>query len=258
MMNRVVTVLADPSAVASAAADRLVAVAQQAAGEGRIASIALAGGSTPTEMFDVLVRRTNTGEAIPWPALSFYWGDERAVPPDHPDSNYRVAREHLLDPVGIPEHRIFRMPAERPDQEQAALAYENLLRRNLPASDHQPSMPVFDLVYLGMGADGHTASLFPGTSALAVRDRAVVMHPVDAVQMDRMTLTFPVLNAARQVVIAVTGPGKADRVAEILGAGAISGGYPVQQVQPASGRLEWLLDQAAAAHLDSTIRAGRK
>lgn len=257
MMGRVVTVLADPSTVASTAADRLVAVAQQAAGEGRIASIALAGGSTPTEMFDVLAQRTAAGENIPWPALSFYWGDERAVPPDHPDSNYRVAREHLLDPVGIPAHRIFRMPAERTDQNQAAREYEDLLRRHLTASDHQPSMPVFDLVYLGMGTDGHTASLFPGTTALAVRDRAVVMHRVDAVQMDRMTLTVPVLNAARQVVITVTGPGKADRMGEILGTGAISGIYPIQQIQPSSGRLEWLLDRAAAAQLDSTTHTGR-
>lgn len=248
-----VRMLPDAAAVASAAADRIVAALEAARAGSRRCAVALSGGSGPPPVYRELVRRARAGASIPWAVADWYWGDERAVPPDHPDSNYRLAREHLLAPLGIPEANVFRMPAERGDHDTAARAYEALLRERLSASASEPSMPVFDLVWLGMGPDGHTASLFPGTAALAVRDRAVVMHHVPAAGMHRMTLTFPVLNAAREVILPVTGEAKAERIREVLGPEAVPGRYPVQNIRPLHGALEWLLDPAAASGLGATV-----
>lgn len=244
-----IEVLADPDAVARRAARTLVSVVTRARAGGRSASIALSGGSTPKRLFRLLAGSFR--DRIDWESLDVFFGDERCVPADHEDSNYRSARETLLSRVPIPEERVHRMQAggEDSDVERGAASYEETLRRLLPK--REGGVPILDLVWLGMGDDGHTASLFPGTRALDVTDRWVVVNEVPQLAARRMTLTFPVLNAARWVQFLVTGRSKARVAGEIFRAAAPGTMYPAARVLPPQGRLDWLLDREAAAELGS-------
>ncbi|MFC1879090.1 6-phosphogluconolactonase [Chloroflexota bacterium] len=224
--------------LAIAGAAHIIDLAKATIARQGLFSLALAGGSTPKEVYGLL-----TKAELDWEYIHLFWGDERCVPPEHPDSNYRMVKESLLDHINIPPANIHRIQGEL-SPEQAALAYERVLE------DFFPKGQSFDLVLLGMGEDGHTASLFPGTPALKARRRwvAAVKHNQPPPPLvNRVSLTFPAINAARQVTFLISGAGKAERLKEVLGipADAISP-FPVQYVHPHSNALLWLLDQAAA------------
>jgi len=203
--------------------------------------IALAGGSTPRQLYRAIAE---AGAERGWSAVHFWFGDERAVPPDHPDSNYRMAKESLFSRLPIPADNIHPMPIPEPplpvNLDAAARRYEAELRAALPITD--TGFPRFDLVLLGMGEDGHTASLFPGNPALLERRRAVVAVQGPKAPPWRLTLTLPVINAARHVWILVTGEGKAPAMKRIRA--RLEPPLPVQQVQPAAG-VDWYVDAAA-------------
>ena len=233
------TVLADPEAVAVATADRFVRDARAAISKRGTFRVALSGGGTPKEVYPLLLEPARR-DAVDWSAVEFFWGDERAVPPDHPESNFGVAYQMLIAqlPDVRPEH-IHRMPAEAPDIDAAALSYESEIRLAFGARASTP--PAFDLIWLGMGPDGHNASLFPGTLALEEDERWVVANWVPQLEAWRMTLTFPVLNAGRDVIFAVTGADKADAFGAIRAGGS---GLPAERV--AGDHVEWLVDAAVA------------
>lgn len=182
-------------------------------------AVALAGGQTPRALYGRL-SNTPIRDQVPWPSVEVFLGDERAVPPDHPESNWRMAYEELLGRVPIPPGNLHRPVGEHPDAGSAADGYSRVLASRLP---HAPNgVPVFDLVLLGMGEDGHTASLFPGTAALDVENRWCVANWVEALGVWRLTVTFPVLRAARQVWVLVTGENKAEQLAQVLSGGGES------------------------------------
>lgn len=222
-------------ALSRAAAEELAAIAQATRGT---CHVALSGGSTPKRMFQVLV--TMGKSAVPWDRVELWWGDERCVPPDHPDSNYGMTKAALIDPLGLT--RVHRIEGER-DADAAARDYET----SLVAALGTP--PVFDLVLLGMGPDGHTASLFPGSPGLDEHDRFVVANrinsPLTKGKATRITLTFPALNAARHTRFLVAGADKAATLAAVLEGPAER--YPSQRISGAD--VAWLVDDAAAAGL---------
>jgi 6-phosphogluconolactonase len=207
--------------------------------------IALAGGRTPKAVYE---RLADAGTpAIDWARVHVAFGDERLVPPDHVDSNYGMARAALLDRVPIPAHQIHRIDGERLDADAAAAAYAAVLAgafRSEPGA-----WPVFDLVLLGVGTDGHTASIFPGTAAVMETRRVAVAGDAPTAPARRVTLTFPVLNAARAVVILASGADKACAIGRAFSEGTPVAECPVRGVRPASGMVTWLLDAAAAADL---------
>lgn len=191
-----------PEEVFAACADFLVDRLATAMRKRGIARIALAGGGTPRRLYQLLAQRYR--DALDWQAVEFYFGDERNVPLDHPDSNFRMARLALFDPLGIQPHRTFPMVSEQQrDPKRDADAYEATLRRWSAGA-----VPRFDVALLGLGSDGHFASLFPDTPALAERERLVVVNPVAKLHGHRLTLTFPVFEAAREVVFLVLGANK--------------------------------------------------
>ncbi len=231
-----ITVLDDAAAVADAAAEAFIdAAARAIAARGRF-TVALAGGSTPKATY---ARLAAMPERVDWQRVEVFFGDERCVPPDHKDSNYRMAREALLDHVPLDPAHVHRIAGELPPDE-AARAYDALLARSGP----------LDLALLGMGPDGHSASLFPGTSALAERTARVVPVYVPKLDAWRVTLTAPELSAAREVVITTVGEEKADALAQALE--GPPGSAPVQLVQPAGGA-RWIVDRAAAGKLKSVL-----
>jgi 6-phosphogluconolactonase len=228
-----------PEELAGAAASEFTARAEEAIVESGRFAVVLAGGSTPKAMYGVLAR--DYIGRIDWSKVHVFFGDERTVPPDHENSNYRMASEMLLEHV--PVGSVHRMRGELPPDE-AAEAYEEELRKFFGTED----VPRFDLILLGIGGDGHTASLFPETSALEVHDRWVVANPVLKLDTTRITLTVPVINAALAVHFLVAGEDKAEALGEILGGHADPRAYPATLVQPPDGP-EWMLDQSAAALL---------
>lgn len=239
--------LTTPQELFSAAAEEVVRAAEEAvAARGRF-TIALSGGSTPKGLFNLLA--TNARSVLPWDRMFFFWGDERHVPPTDPDSNYRMADEAMLSKIPVAAGNVFRVPAENPDAAAAAEAYEQTLRKFFQLEPGQ--LPRFDLILLGMGPDGHTASLFPGTAALQERSRLVVANWVEKLKASRLTFTLPVLNAARCVAFLVSGTDKADALKAVLEGNAPSEQYPSKLVRPSDGKLIWLVDRAAASGLSS-------
>ncbi len=232
----------DAAALARAAAEQIVTLAAEAIlARGRF-SIGLSGGSTPRALYTLLAGPEFAGR-VDWTKIHIFWGDERTVPPDHPDSNYRMAREAWLDHVAIPAAQIHRMHGES-DPDQAAQDYEAVLRTYFG----EAAGPRFDLLLLGMGDDGHTASLFPGTAALHENTRWVIPNYVEKLTTWRLTLTPPALNAAVEVRFLVAGESKAAVLRDVLH-GAEH--YPSQIVRPRDGRLIWMVDTAAASLLKS-------
>jgi len=240
-----IRVLTTPQELFEAAAEEVVHDANEAVQQRGRFTIALSGGSTPKSLFNLLA--TNARNAFPWDRTFFFWSDERHVPPTDPDSNYRMADEVMLSKVSVPPQNVFRFRAESPDAAMVAAEYEKTLQKvfQLQSGD----IPVFDLILLGMGPDGHTASLFPGTAALQEKSRFVVANWVEKLKTHRLTFTLPVLNAARCVAFLVSGIDKAPALKAVLEENVPGEQYPAKLVQPASGRLVWFVDRAAASGL---------
>lgn len=239
--------LDDLNAVAHAAAVLFVRAAQEARPRNRF-NVVLSGGSTP-RAFHTLLAAPPYRDQVEWSQVHFYWGDDRCVAPDDPESNFRMARETLLDKVPIREAQIHRMHTEE-DPVVAANLYEEELRQDFALGEGQ--LPRFDLIYLGMGPDGHTASLFPHTAALAVTDKLVTANFVPKLSANRITLTYPVLNNAAAIAFLVAGSDKADALAAVLQGSRDPDTYPSQLIAPTDGDLFWLADRAAAAKLASS------
>ncbi len=236
-----------PDAMALASAHLLASRVEQAAAKRGVARVAISGGSTPKAIFKLLADPAGPFlAAVPWDKLQLYWVDERCVGPDDPESNYGVCRDLLLSKVPIPAANVFRMEGEL-DPEEAAARYESTLRNTMKLEGAES--PAFDLVTLGMGPDGHTASLFPHTAALDEIGRLVVANHVAQKDTWRITLTWPVINQATEVVFLVDGASKTDVLAEVLTGPRDVERLPSQLVRPANGRLLFLLDEAAAAKL---------
>jgi 6-phosphogluconolactonase len=239
--------LTTPQELFAAAAEEVVRAANEAIEERGRFTIALPGGSTPRNLFTLLA--TNARTSLPWDRMFFFWGDERHVPPTDPESNYRMAEETLLSKIPVAAGNVFRIAAENPDAAAAAEAYEKTLRKFFALEPGQ--FPRFDLILLGMGPDGHTASLFPGTAALEEKSKLVVANWVDKLKTSRLTLTLPVLNAARCVAFLVSGMDKAPALHAVLESDAPGEQYPSKLIHPTDGKLIWLLDRAAASQLTS-------
>ena len=231
----------DAEAIADAAARRVLESAKRAVEKHDRFIVVLAGGSTPRALYRRLTAAPYR-EKMPWSRSYFVFGDERCVPPDHEESNYRMVSECLLDPLEIPAHQVLRMKGEQVPVE-AARRYEVRLGDLFL----HPTKRHFDLVLLGVGTDGHTASLFPGTAALEEQERWVVANEVPALGAWRLTLTFKALNTARRVIFLATGADKAQVVAEAFGGLPHDTPYPCERVVPLHARREVLLDHAAAS-----------
>ncbi len=244
-MARTVRVTASIEDLFVAAARELVRVTKDCRKEHRACSIALAGGSTPRGFYRLLASEPYRSQ-IDWDHLRVFWGDERTVPPDHQESNFRMAQETLLSRVPVPLTQVFRIEGELPPKE-AAVRYEAVLQQqfNLLPGD----VPRFDLILLGMGPDGHTASLFPGTFALSESCTLVAAPWVEKFRTYRVTLTPPVLNAAKHVLFLVSGQDKALVLQAVLEGPEDFARYPAQAISPATGQLIWLVNQDAAGLL---------
>jgi 6-phosphogluconolactonase len=237
--------LTTPQELFEAGAELVAHAAKEAVEERGRFTIALSGGSTPRSLYNLLA--TNARTSLPWDRMFFFFGDERHVPSTDKDSNFRMANEAMLSKVPIPEANIFRVPAENPDAAAAAEAYEQSLRKFFSLEPGQ--VPIFDVILLGLGPDGHTASLFPGTAALQEKSRLVVANWVEKFSTHRITFTLPVLNAARCVAFLVSGTDKAVALEAVLQSNAPGEQYPAKLVHPTNGKLIWLVDRAAASGL---------
>ncbi len=239
-------VLETPEETARAVAELLTDAAAEAQRAGRDFSVALSGGSTPSAIYRQLTSESLRGR-IDWERVKFFFGDARSVGPDHPDSNFKLAADHLFTPLRIDLGRVFRKEGEDEDLNAAAARYEKNLLAELPRDDL--SRPVLDFALQGLGPDGHTASLFPGTAALAEDERFIVANEVPQLSTWRLTMTYPTLLAARHVIFVVVGSAKAEVAAEILNAPEGAGVYPAAKVRPDSGQLLWVMDREAAGKL---------
>lgn len=260
-----ICIVADLAAVWDEGARRFAAAAQAAvAARGRFA-VALSGGSTPEGLYRELATRHRASGAdqssdaprVPWQQTHIFFGDERYVPHDDSESNFRMAREALLDHVPIPAEQVHAMPTDAADPDVAAQKYEATLATvftqcSVPGNQYsEPGspFPCFDLILLGMGPDGHTASLFPGTDAVHEQHRWVLAPWVDKFQTFRLTLTPPVINQGRQVLFLVSGASKAQTLRDVLEGARDPSRLPSQIVRPAEGQLIWLIDRDAAHRL---------
>ncbi len=237
--------LADSEAVAREAAARWVKIAQESVAERGAFRIALAGGNTPRMLYQLMASEP-WRDQVPWNKTFVFWGDERRVPPSDPQSDYRMARETLLDHVPIPPDHVFRMDGEELSS-SAARSYENVLMRHFGLRAGE--WPRFDLMLLGLGVDGHIASIFPGTRAASDRSSMVLAYFVSKLNAERITLTLPVINNARHILFMVCGEEKAEVLRNTLYGPFKPSTYPAQLVTPVDGTLTWLVDQAAAGKL---------
>lgn len=238
-MQAEVHIFPDNDSVAAAFAEWLVDWLKK---QGKVA-IALSGGSTPKVLFKVLAEEY--AEAVDWSKVHLYWGDERCVPAGHEESNYGMTQELLLKHIDIPLANIHRVRGEN-DPAEEAKRYGAVIEEELP---EEGGYPIFDLIILGMGSDGHTASIFPHEKELLMAKStcAVATHPETG--QNRITLTGPVINRAKQVVFLVTGASKRDKIREIIREEGAWSGYPAAHIRPLSGKLDWFLDETAAVDL---------
>jgi 6-phosphogluconolactonase len=240
----------DAPAIFRAAAEEFVRAALAAVqAQGRF-TVALAGGSTPKGLYSLLATDPDLRARLPWGQIHFFFGDERHVPPNHADSNYRMAREAMLSKAPIAESQVFRIQSELPHASEAARLYEEQLRQFFQLTPG--ALPRFDLVLLGMGPDGHTASLFPGTHALAETERLVVCNWVGKFYTHRITMTAPVLSHAAMVMFMAAGADKAPALKAVLEGPHEPQQLPAQLIRPGNGRLLWLVDRQAAQMLAHT------
>jgi 6-phosphogluconolactonase len=237
--SRKIIICSGPEQAAELGATRVAALLADAAAVRGRARIALAGGRTPEALYRLLAEPPHR-DRIPWDAVEVFWGDERCVPPDHAESNYRMAHAALLSRVPIPQTHVHRMAGEAEEPTRAADEYEATLRQSCGVP------PRLDVCLLGLGPDAHTASLFPGSPALAETGRDVVAVRVERLRSWRLTLTPAALNAARYAIFLVCGADKAEALRAVLTGPAEPERYPAQIVRPPEGRVEWLLDKEAA------------
>lgn len=247
-MKGKVIVFPDLDYLTSAALEHFLSVGQAAILHRERFMVALSGGTTPRILFQRLTI-PRVQDSLDWSRVHIFWADERCVPAHHAESNYRMARELLLKHVPLPQENIHRVLTEL-GAEGAARQYEEELAATFGV-EAGGAKPVFDLVLLGMGSDGHTASLFPGTKVLEEQERWAAPVYVEKLSSWRITLTVPVLNAARVVLFMVTGTDKAQVIHEVLLGPEQDSKFPAQLVQPASGNLHWFLDKQAGAELPS-------
>jgi len=236
--------VAEESALYRRAAAEFARLAGEAIAKRGRFCVALSGGTTPQGLYAALVADAKLRDSVAWDRTLVFWGDERQVPPGHPDSNYGMAREVLLSKIPVPEVNVHRVPGELPDAAEAAHRYEDDIRAALGLD--QAEMPRFDLVLLGLGADGHAASLFPGTDALRERDRVAVANWVDTLRAWRITLTLPAINRARAIMFLVCGGDKAEAVKSVLEGPKEPEPLPARLIRPRSGRVLWFMDPPAA------------
>ena len=246
--NVEIRILTTPQELFEVAAEEVVRAATEAVAQRGQFTIALSGGSTPKNLFNLLA--TNARTVFPWDRTYFFWSDERHVPPTDPESNYRMAEEIMLSKIPVNAGNVFRIAAENPDAAAVAEAYEQTLRKFFQQQPGQ--VPVFDLILLGMGPDGHTASLFPNTVGLQEKTRLVIANWVDKLKANRLTMTLPVLNSAREMSFLASGTDKAQVLRTVLEEDAPPEQYPAKLVRPSNGRLIWFVDRAAASQLTST------
>ena len=244
----------DAGALAKEAASDLLRLAQQSISERGLFTLALAGGSTPRKLYSLLAEDPAFAD-FPWAETHLFFGDERHVPPGHIDSNYLMASTTLLASGRIAPDHVHPVRAELPDANMAAADYDVELHSFFPAGLRLNGFPRFDVILLGMGPDGHTASLFPGSQGLAETERWVIANWVEKFKTSRITFTFPVLNAARNVMLLVAGADKTEMIYEVLVTERASALYPVQRVKPVDGAKVWYLDEAAAARLPQSSAA---
>ena len=241
--NPTIEILPTPADLFQAAAEEFIRVGNTAiAARGRF-TVALSGGSTPKSLYSLLAANYSD---FSWNQTFLFFGDERHVPPGDPDSNYRMVNESLLKKISIPTENVFRVKAENPDAAAAAADYNRQLIRFFGLKPNQ--FPRFDVIFLGLGPDGHTASLFPGSEGLKEKSKLVISNWVEKFKTYRISFTYPVLNNAAEVIFLVSGPDKGDMVKQVL-EGDNQPPLPAQQVQPENGELIWMLDQAAASKL---------
>ena len=245
MTEREIIVCRDVGELSQRGAEEFIRLAQKSVELSGRFTVALSGGSTPKRLYSLLAS-PGYKERVPWKSVYLFWGDERCVPPDHPESNFRMVQEALLSKVDIPPENIHRMAGEK-KPEIAAAEYEETLRQFFQLSTGE--VPRFDLILLGIGEDGHTASLFPGSEALTESKRLVVAYYVKKLQAYRLTLTLPVLNNGAAIVFLVTGENKSAAVKQVLEPEAGEPLVPAAKIRPVDGRLSWLITEDAAAKL---------
>ncbi|TVM02828.1 MAG: 6-phosphogluconolactonase [Candidatus Brocadia sp. WS118] len=245
-VKREVQVVGNPDELSRRAAQEFVRLADEAIRVKGFFTVALSGGSTPRGLY-LQLACDDYREQVSWPHVHLFWGDERCVPPEHPESNYRMACEALIHRVPIPKENIHRIPAEREDRARAAMEYEQTLK----AFFHPDAgaFPRFDLILLGMGDDGHTASLFPFTSALDETSHLVLANYIEKLDVYRFTLTVSAINQAREVMFLISGASKAPVLREVLEGDYQPQRLPAQFIQPVNGRLLFIVDRMAAGKL---------
>jgi 6-phosphogluconolactonase len=251
-VEREIRILADGAAIARRAAQEFVQAAASAVRTRGSFNVALAGGSTPKALYSLLVYDPALRSQVPWDKLHLFFGDERHVPPDHPDSNFRMATEAMISKSPLQPEQVTRIKGEYPDADLAALEYEKSLRDYFKLKDGE--YPRFDLVLAGMGNEGHTLSLFPGTKALHADGRIVVRNWVGQLCTDRITLTAPAACNSAEILFMVTGADKAPALKSVLEGPFEPDQLPAQLLQPRNGKLLWLVDTAAGSMLTSGIR----
>ncbi len=250
--QREVYILKDNPAIARRAAEEFVKMAQSAVTRNGSFSVALSGGSTPKLLYALLATDPDLRVKVPWDKMHLFFGDERHVGPDDPQSNFKMASETMFTKAPLKPEQIHRMKGEYPDAEKAAKEYEQDLRTHFRLKDKQ--LPRFDLVLAGMGDEGHTLSLFPGTKALHPGDRVVVRNWVGKLNTDRITLTAPAANNAGNILFMVAGKEKAPALKSVLEGAYEPEQLPAQLLQPTNGKLLWLIDEAAGSMLSNAIR----
>jgi 6-phosphogluconolactonase len=251
-VEREIRILPDGAAIARRAAQEFVQAGASAVRERGSFNVVLSGGSTPKALYRLLVNDPALRSQVPWDKIRLFFGDERHVPPDHPDSNFGMATEAMISKSPLKPEQVTRIKGDYPDADRAALEYEKALREYFKLKDGE--YPRFDLVLAGMGNEGHTLSLFPGTKALHADTRIVVRNWVGKLYTERITLTAPAVSNAGRIIFMVTGADKALALKGVLEGPYEPEQLPAQFLQPKNGKLLWLVDAAAGSMLSIGIR----
>ena len=251
MASRTVELFANGMEIARRAAADVVRIAGDAVAARGAFTIALSGGSTPKVLYALLAEHPSLRNSLPWDKIKVFFGDERHVGPGQADSNFQMATDAMLSKVPLRPDQVHRIKGEYPDTAQAAAEYEEVMRREFGLQ--AGAFPRFDLILLGMGSEGHTLSLFPGTKALNETQRIVTSNWVGKLCADRVTLTAPAANNAANVIFMITGADKACALKSVLEGPHEPDQLPAQMIQPANGNVSWLVDEAAGSMLSKRI-----